>query len=100
MAKYVSLSISKDRGTEPQFEQARKKGPGITNRNIDDEAVELRALGDADGSAPPSNKTALSSSLTASLPISTKLMSECLLEEAPTTSVRNTGYNFLFFLTS
>ena len=41
---------------------------------------ELLALGEADWRAPPSSKTALSSSLMVSFPNSTKLISECLLQ--------------------
>lgn len=62
----------------------------MTNLKIgDNEDVEERALGEADWRPPPSNKSALSSSLTAPFPISTKFTSECLLTEIQNFSAIN-----------
>lgn len=56
----------------------KKKIAHFTNLTTWEVIDELRALGELDWSPAPSNKIALSSSLTGSFPNSTKLISECL----------------------
>lgn len=63
---------------EPYLSKQRR-GQCFTNRKIGDVPVKLRPFGEAVCIAPPSSKTAVSSSLTAPLPISTRLTSEFLL---------------------
>lgn len=64
------------------FKMKRKKKR--KNLTIGDDPQVIRGLGETACTSPPSNRTAVSSSLSDSLTRSTKLTSECLLVQRTT----------------